>query len=590
VRLTSGSTVAILGGGPSGTAAALALLQGARGQGLRLRVVIFEGKYFKVHHNQCVGVLSPPLESMLARELGLSLPSGLVKRRVYGYRLHAGGNEVFLLGDEKEPPTYTVRRVQFDQFMLEQAMAAGAEVVHSRVNGLEFVGSAPVREVRIYAEAGYMKADAVVCAFGLDEGMLGALEQATRHTVRYRRPARFLRTFITKIQSGAGFIEGRLGNTIHAYLMPAAIPSIEFGAISPKEAHVVVNIAGEKVTSLDMDAFLQLPEVRSRLPRFRPEELPYYEGRFPTAPARGCYGDRFVVVGDATGWLRPFKGKGINTAIATGVRAARVMLEEGLSARALSRYQHSCRELLADYGYGSAVRAACALGRRLGLLGPLLELAKVDADVYEALYDSVSGHDSYRHILGRLARPATLRRLAGRLGRRLTPRRKTMESIEIRQLTPRDIEAIMEIDRKITGRSDGHSWEPRLAACIARDPQGCLVAESGGRVVGFILGDIRGWEFNIPLCGWIDVMGVDPAYQGRGVGRRLVAALFEHFRRSGIQEVNALVNWNEAGLVEYFRSLGFRRGEFVHLQMSLSPPAEAVPVHEEGARPESRTP
>jgi GNAT superfamily N-acetyltransferase len=133
-----------------------------------------------------------------------------------------------------------------------------------------------------------------------------------------------------------------------------------------------------------------------------------------------------------------------------------------------------------------------------------------------------------------------------------------------------DIEAILEIDGKITGQPSAQAWEARLAACIGRDPRGCLAAEVGGRVVGFVLGELRGWEFNIPLCGWIDVMGVDPDFQGQGVGRRLLGELLGYFREAGIGEVNALINWNEAGLVEYFRSMGFRRGEFIHLPSQAS--------------------
>ena len=146
--------------------------------------------------------------------------------------------------------------------------------------------------------------------------------------------------------------------------------------------------------------------------------------------------------------------------------------------------------------------------------------------------------------------------------------------IEVRPITPRDIDAIMAIDQKITGRPSQAFWQSKLASHIERAPSGCLAAESDGRVVGFVLGDIRGWAFMEPLTGWLDFLGVDPDFQGKGVGRRLIAALYEYFRTSGITHVNALIDWNDAELVEYLRSLGFRRGEFVHLHrpMDADPP------------------
>ncbi|HVG33543.1 MAG TPA: FAD/NAD(P)-binding protein, partial [Pyrinomonadaceae bacterium] len=87
-RLHDGSTVVIIGGGPGGAACAIKLLQEADARSLRLRVVIFEGKDFGVHANQCVGVLSPPIEEVLTSELGLHLPPALIKRQIFGYRLH----------------------------------------------------------------------------------------------------------------------------------------------------------------------------------------------------------------------------------------------------------------------------------------------------------------------------------------------------------------------------------------------------------------------------------------------------------------------------------------------------------------------
>ena len=53
-----------------------------------------------------------------------------------------------------------------------------------------------------------------------------------------------------------------------------------------------------------------------------------------------------------------------------------------------------------------------------------------------------------------------------------------------------------------------------------------LVAELEGRVVGFILGDISGWEFGVPeTIGWIDTIGVEPAYQKKGLATALAREL-----------------------------------------------------------------
>jgi flavin-dependent dehydrogenase len=171
-RLENNSTVVIIGGGPGGTACAIRLLQGADARKIRLRVLIFEGKDFHVHANQCVGVLSPPIEEVLARELDVHLPRSLIKREIFGYRLHGPRENVLLTGHGAHAgdpghgrATYAVERAQFDQFMLDRARELGAQVIGSRVTGVEFIRSRELDEVRVYSESLYESADVLVGAF-----------------------------------------------------------------------------------------------------------------------------------------------------------------------------------------------------------------------------------------------------------------------------------------------------------------------------------------------------------------------------------------------------------------------------------------
>lgn len=583
IHLNDGATVAIIGGGPSGTSCAIKLKKEALREGRNIRVVLYEGKDFEVHYNQCVGVLSPPFEDILEEELGLGLPLELVKRRIYGYRLHAGGSEILLMGKEEVLPTYTVRRVKFDNLMLDKAKELGVEVVKARVTDVEFINSGLVDEVRVYSENGYLKADVVIGAFGLDEGMLSVFENATKKVGAYHRPSKFLKAFIIKFPTEKGFIERKLGNIIYAFLLP--IPGVEFGAITPKEDHIIINIAGEGVSSLDMDRFLDLPQVRAHLPPFHRNNLSYFEGRFPISPAKNPFGHRFTTVGDATGWMRPFKGKGINTAIVTGIEAAKAILKHGVGKEAFKLYARSCQELLEDYYFGAGVRLFCKAGSRFNLLDPLIEGAKVEPCLYEALFNAVSGQETYRLILKNALSLRTAKSLGSILWERLqsmstqkgvksppkADKEEKMGEVIIRRLSKRDIDAILKIDEKITGKPHEAYWESKVADYINRDPASCLAAEINGQVVGFILGEIRGWEFNIPMSGWLEVMGVDPDHQRKGVGKRLAEALFEYFKKSGVDTVHTMLNWNEGDLVDYFRTLGFKRGDFIHLEKKLGP-------------------
>ena len=397
-----GKTVGIIGGGPGGSATAIRLKRLSREQDLGVRVVLYEGKDFERHYNQCVGVLSPPIEETLRGGLGVELPYDIFKRQIYGYRLHAGGKEILLVGPHRSGATYAVRRVMFDRYLLSCAEREGVEVYRSRVTGIDFP-KGDRKQVFLYTEGGMLKADAVVGAFGLDDGMIDIFEAATGG--RYRRPAKFIQTYVMKFHAAPSFIEKKLGSIIYAYLFPPGIPNLEFGAITPKGDHINVNVAGANATVEDMFAFLSLDVVRDHLPPLALDGQEVYRGKFPGKPARGTTGDRYLVVGDATGWMRPFKGKGINLAIHTGILAAETMVEHGIGAASFRLYEEQTKNLREDYLYGTWMRHLCKAGEITGMLGTILSMAKVDQGVHDALFNAVSGHDSFRNIFRQSIRP-----------------------------------------------------------------------------------------------------------------------------------------------------------------------------------------
>jgi flavin-dependent dehydrogenase len=418
LQLRDESRVVVIGGGPGGASCAIRLLQKAKERGLNLRVYIYEPKRFPRQHNPCMGVLVPPTAELLREHLRLELPAALIKRTIKGFRLHSDHNDIELRSPHGEEPALMVSRSEFDQLLLSRAEEAGARLVRDRVTGLEFYPDNLEHPVRVYSEGASRSADMIVAACGLDDGLLSVLEQASPRARRYRRPRETMHSIIVKLPCDERYIERRLHGEIHAFLL-RQLPRIEFGAITPKGAHVLVNIMGRRVTSIDMEDFLLHPKVRALLPRFDLQKLDYYEGHAPVRHARNVSWDRFVAVGDATGWLRPFKGAGITTAIQTGIAAADVMLERGIDARALRSYALRSAALTSDHRHGRALRRLSRLGLDLGMIDGIIELAKTNRDLYALLYDIIAGRRDYRRLTGELLHVALLWKMSALALRRV---------------------------------------------------------------------------------------------------------------------------------------------------------------------------
>ncbi|MCP2520106.1 NAD(P)/FAD-dependent oxidoreductase [Candidatus Aminicenantes bacterium AC-708-M15] len=387
--ISDNSTVVIIGGGPGGASCAIKLKKLCRKKGINPRIIIYEGKRFETgrYYNQCLGVLSPPLEKIMEKELEIPFPWDIIQKKIEGYYIYSDRNILKLKGEEE--PSYALRRINFDNYLLHRAREEGVEIIHARVTEIDFNSDG----VMIFSESNNIKADVVVGAFGLDDGMIKIFERITN----YRQP-KFLYSIVTKIHPGMDFME-KFGTYIHAFL--PSLPLIEFGAITPKFNHLSINIAGKRVNSEMMDKFLNLPHVRAILPKnldkFLPE-LNYFKGKFPTHPAKGLFGNRYVMIGDAAGLIRPFKGKGINSAIITGIKAAETIVAEGISEKAFQKYYKNCRELTDDIPYGKILRFLTINFARYGLLDNILEMAKTDQLLSRAFFNIVSGQETYKNI------------------------------------------------------------------------------------------------------------------------------------------------------------------------------------------------
>ena len=119
-------------------------------------------------------------------------------------------------------------------------------------------------------------------------------------------------------------------------------------------------------------------------------------------------------------------------------------------------------------------------------------------------------------------------------------------------------------------------WSTRKAAAIADDwaaqPDGVFVAEGapGAGAAGDVIGYVTTRLNPTSRIGWIPNLAVDPAHQGKGVGRALLLHALDHFRRSGMQVAKIeTLDQNPVGQALYPR-LGFEEvARQIHYAMRL---------------------
>ncbi|MGP8163817.1 MAG: mycothiol synthase [Acidimicrobiales bacterium] len=86
------------------------------------------------------------------------------------------------------------------------------------------------------------------------------------------------------------------------------------------------------------------------------------------------------------------------------------------------------------------------------------------------------------------------------------------------------------------------------------DPEGFLVHEIDGKIAAFCWTKVHGGD---PPLGEIYVLGVDPAVQGRGIGRRMLHAGLAWLSAKGLRAVILYVDTDNPRAVELYRALGF---------------------------------
>ena len=142
----------------------------------------------------------------------------------------------------------------------------------------------------------------------------------------------------------------------------------------------------------------------------------------------------------------------------------------------------------------------------------------------------------------------------------------------VRDLKLADLARVVRIDALHTGHRKPAYWRRVFRSLLARrgeTPRIGLAAEDEEGVIGYLIGEVRAFEFGSEPCGWIFAVGVDPTRLRRGVASGLLREARRRFHQAGVATVRTMVRRDDVPVLSFFRSSGFVGGRFVELESSL---------------------
>lgn len=143
--------------------------------------------------------------------------------------------------------------------------------------------------------------------------------------------------------------------------------------------------------------------------------------------------------------------------------------------------------------------------------------------------------------------------------------------IVVRTAESADLPAISALDQRITGAAKPTYWQDMLRR-YGDGPADryFLIAETTeGALLGFVIGEIRAWEFGSPPAGWVFAINVDPETRLGGIGTRLFDEVCARFKSAGVRSVRTMVDRRDHLILSFFRSQGMMAGPSLELEMEM---------------------
>lgn len=153
---------------------------------------------------------------------------------------------------------------------------------------------------------------------------------------------------------------------------------------------------------------------------------------------------------------------------------------------------------------------------------------------------------------------------------------QTDTTVRVRRVQASDIPHVIALDTRVTKLAKAEYWNDvfrRYGKQRLRE-RFFLVAttrkdRADSRVLGFIIGEIRAWEFGSTPCGWVFALSVEPEMRLHGVGNALFDAISAEFKKAGVGKMRTMVARDAQLPMLFFRSEGMMAGPYIQLEKDI---------------------
>ena len=145
------------------------------------------------------------------------------------------------------------------------------------------------------------------------------------------------------------------------------------------------------------------------------------------------------------------------------------------------------------------------------------------------------------------------------------------DKISIRNAKTSDLDAVIALDEIGQKENKQAYWLSIFDHYVksGRADRIFLVAEKGDSLVGFIVGEVRAWEFGSPPCGWVFALSVSQSVRESGIGQRMFEEICSRLKQVGVTTVRTMMDLENKLILSFFRSVGMCTGRYIELEKQL---------------------